>query len=80
MGMLALLLLLLLLAMLLLAGAADHFSPTSRSPLLEVPPHWPPLGEAPEPYKPLHSVRGVTFSFLCNYSRNTGLQSREIRH
>eukprot|EP01052_Picozoa_sp_SAG31_P016325 SAG31_NODE_1076_length_10037_cov_8.357818_12_plen_73_part_00 len=26
------------------------------------------------------SVRAVTFSFLCNYSRNAGLSSREIRH
>eukprot|EP01052_Picozoa_sp_SAG31_P042756 SAG31_NODE_6890_length_1859_cov_3.975568_2_plen_105_part_00 len=24
-------------------------------------------------------VRGVTFSLLCDYSRNTGLKSREIR-
>eukprot|EP01052_Picozoa_sp_SAG31_P014023 SAG31_NODE_859_length_11432_cov_5.450631_3_plen_175_part_00 len=26
------------------------------------------------------AVRGVTFSFLCNYSRNTGLLSRDMRH
>eukprot|EP01052_Picozoa_sp_SAG31_P040249 SAG31_NODE_5784_length_2330_cov_2.435679_2_plen_174_part_00 len=35
-------------------------------------------GQRADGHEPL--VRAVTFSFLRNYSRNTGLQSREIRH
>eukprot|EP01052_Picozoa_sp_SAG31_P023736 SAG31_NODE_1976_length_6750_cov_8.060893_3_plen_76_part_00 len=31
-------------------------------------------------HRAVEAVRAVTFLFLCNYSRNTGLQSREIRH